>query len=117
MRWKGRQQSENVEDVRGMRPGVKMAGGGGFAVLIIIILAMFFNFEPQPLLDAVEQARANAPQVHASGVDDEYREFISVVLRDNEVVANYLLDLASGLRLDSNTCEQIHRQVGAPSLK
>ncbi|MDG2102197.1 MAG: zinc metallopeptidase [Pirellulaceae bacterium] len=91
MRWKGRQQSENVEDVRGMRPGVKMAGGGGFAVLIIIILAMFFNFEPQPLLDAVEQAGANAPQAQASGVDDEYREFISVVLRDNEVVWEKLI--------------------------
>ena len=36
---------------------------------------------------------------------------------DTRGEANYLLDLASGLRLDSDTCEQIHRQVGAPSLK
>ena len=37
MRWKGRRQSQNVEDRRG-RSGPKMALGGGLGTIVVLIL-------------------------------------------------------------------------------
>lgn len=91
MRWKGRDQSENVEDLRGSGKGVKMAGGGGLIVIVIIVLSLLFNVEPQPLLDAVEKAGASTAPNQPPAADDENREFISVVLRDTEVVWSNLI--------------------------
>ena len=91
MRWKGRTQSENVQDLRGGRNGAKMAGGGGLLVIVIIVLSLLFNVEPQPLLDAVEKAGVNNGQNRSAEIDDENREFISVVLRDTEVIWSNLI--------------------------
>ncbi|HMO13196.1 MAG TPA: neutral zinc metallopeptidase [Pirellulaceae bacterium] len=86
MKWKGRETSKNVEDRRGIPPQV--AVGGGLIGLIIIGIAILFNVDPQivqQFLDA--QGQGQAPQAgQAAGKDDEYREFIGVILRDTESV-------------------------------
>ena len=49
MKWEGREESENVEDQRGigMKTGVALGGGG----ILIVLLAMLFGIDPQRLAD------------------------------------------------------------------
>jgi hypothetical protein len=89
MRWKGRERSENVEDRRGMPTGM-MVGGGGILIILAAVIATFMGADPEVVKQIVGQAQmpAQAPGADqaAVGVDDEAREFISVVLRDTEEV-------------------------------
>jgi len=95
MRWRGRQRSSNVEDRRGTRP--KLAVGGGGIIVVIIVLALrFFDAPPavQQLGGQIAQQLqndGNAAPVGA-GLDDESREFVSVVLHDTETVWTQLFD-------------------------
>jgi predicted metalloprotease len=41
MKWKGRRQSDNVEDRRGMSSGGKTLAGGGIVGLIILLINVF----------------------------------------------------------------------------
>jgi predicted metalloprotease len=92
MKWKGRERSKNVEDRRGM-PVAGMVGGGGLMVIVISIIAVLMGADPKPLLDAMGQAGQQQGQVaqKAPGEDDEAREFIEVVLKDNETVWTKLI--------------------------
>jgi uncharacterized protein len=88
MKWRGRRQSENVEDRRGMTPG-RVVVGGGLGGLVVLILALILGADPQQLL---EQLPANDPSgsVPASRTerpgDDELRQFVGVVLAETEDV-------------------------------
>ncbi|MEZ6061641.1 MAG: neutral zinc metallopeptidase [Planctomycetaceae bacterium] len=92
MRWKGRQQSENVEDRRGMSPQMAMGGGGGIVVVLIVLALKFFNAPPAvqqiagQLAQQAQQQQRAAPAEVGDGIDDEAREFIAVVLNDTEEV-------------------------------
>ena len=58
MRWKGGEQSENLEDRRSIGgKGLAMGGGG---VLIILLLGWFFGIEPQKLNKLIGQAGVGA---------------------------------------------------------
>jgi predicted metalloprotease len=88
MRWKGRERSDNVEDRRGM-PGAAVAGGGGLLVIIIVGIAILLGAPPEDikkLVDQAQQANPGQTQRTSPAPDDDAREFISVVLRDNEKV-------------------------------
>ncbi len=89
MRWKGRERSQNVEDRRGMSPGMAV-GGGGILVLVIAGIAILLGADPRAVQQAVEQAQVQAPagggQQQAPAPDDEAREFVEVVLHDTETV-------------------------------
>jgi len=87
MRWKGREQSDNVEDRRGISPGVAM-GGGGIGLLIILGIA-FLTGNPKLLQQFLQQQQQQAQQQQAPGepvADSGEGEFIKVVLRDTEKV-------------------------------
>ena len=91
MRWKGGERSQNVEDRRGVSPQMAIGGGGGLLVVVVMIAVQLFGGgqrEQQFAANAVKaiQQRQTQPQTSGEGVDDEYREFISVVLRSTEVV-------------------------------
>jgi len=47
MRWKGRRQSENVEDRRNISPGLAIGGIGGLGGLVVLLLALFLGVDPQ----------------------------------------------------------------------
>ena len=85
MRWKGRRQSENVEDRRSMR-GPVMAGGGLLG-LILILAVVLLGGDPRPLMQQLER---NAPQQGGPAVvnpaEEELAQFVSVVLADTEDV-------------------------------
>ncbi len=87
MRWKGREQSQNVEDRRGMSPGVAI-GGGGVGVLIILAIAVLTN-NPN-LLQVLQQPPQQQVQPPAgnglSAEDQQLGEFVRVVLHDTETV-------------------------------
>lgn len=83
MQWKDRQQSENIEDRRGVTGGrVAIGGLGGIAVLI---LALLFGADPRQLLrqlpqsdDGVQTSRPTNPE------EDELKQFVGVVLKETE---------------------------------
>jgi predicted metalloprotease len=62
-----------------------IGGVGGLGLLVILVVAMLFGVNPLQLLNQVPQ---NAPQVQAPAdpAEEELRQFVSVVLRDTEVV-------------------------------
>jgi uncharacterized protein len=81
------QESRNIEDRRGRRVSRGVAGGG-IGTIIIILLALFFGFDPSLLLQGnvqeVNVPQAQAPQSQQQGRDDEMRQFVARVLGSTE---------------------------------
>lgn len=90
MQWRGRRQSSNVEDRRGMS-GRGLAVGGGIGGVIMVILYMLLGGNPGEM----PQLGPSETQQELSGeekkVDDERAEFVRVVLADTEDVWNTIL--------------------------
>lgn len=86
MRWKGRRQSENIEDRRGAAP---MIAGGGIVTVIIALAVYFLGGDPSALKELTQSQ--SAPGV-SQGIDDEGREFVGVVLADTEEVWTVLFE-------------------------
>lgn len=88
MRWQGREESQNVDDRRGMGGGTIAIGGGG--ALLLIVLALLFGVDPQQLLNAPGMQQQGAPGAQGDQeVDPEQEElakFTKVIFRDTEVV-------------------------------
>src|ERR671923_46359 len=83
MRWAGGRRSENVEDRRGMGGGTLIAGGG-IGSIVLVLLALFFGFDPGAILQT-EDVSGPATQAPAtSPAHDDLREFVAVVLADTE---------------------------------
>lgn len=92
MQWKGRRQSDNVEDLRGSGGGGRRGMAlGGVGTLVVILIALFMGKNPGDLLQLIgnapmQQTEApNQPQP-----DDEAAAFVKVVLADCEDVWNKL---------------------------
>jgi predicted metalloprotease len=85
MRWKGRRQSANIEDRRGMRSAPKLAGGG-IGLLLLVGVGLFLGVDPSTLLQVVEtqQGAAPSPTTGRAELDDEQSQFVAVVLADTE---------------------------------
>ncbi|MCA1556237.1 MAG: zinc metallopeptidase [Acidobacteria bacterium] len=96
MRWRGRRESTNVEDRRGMSRG-GMAVGGGLGTIVLIVVALLFGADPRELLD---QTQTGAPQETQQGArqvnpqEEELRKFTSVVLAETEDVWQQLFQQA-----------------------
>ena len=91
MLWKGKRESDNVEDRRGLS-GKNMAVGGG-AIGIVILLLNFFlgggdvsQLQQQLTVDNNVQL---SPQEQAA--DDERASFVKVILAETEDVWNQVL--------------------------
>ncbi|NLF18113.1 MAG: zinc metallopeptidase [Lentisphaerae bacterium] len=91
MRWKGRRQSANVEDRRGMSRG-RVAVGGGLGTLAIALIVMFLGGDPKQVMQALQQAQPTTaqPAQPLSAEEQELTEFVSVILADTEDVWNAL---------------------------
>ncbi|MBL8041182.1 MAG: zinc metallopeptidase, partial [Chthonomonas sp.] len=88
MRWKGREQSDNVEDRRGLSPGMAV-GGGGVGVLIIAVVVMLLGGDPSALLQGASQGQSSQTRTSSEPYKDtnpERTEFVKVVLKDTEDV-------------------------------
>jgi uncharacterized protein len=86
MKWKGRRQSANVEDRRGMGVGGKTMVGGGLGGLILVLLFSLLgggsgdlsNTPPPPNMSYPNGSKEVAEQ------EQELADFVSVVLADTE---------------------------------
>ncbi|RJL05490.1 neutral zinc metallopeptidase [Paracoccus siganidrum] len=84
MKWRGRRGSSNIEDRRGM--GAAGAGGVGVVgMLMVLAVGYFFGVDITPIMRELDQGQPGqgAPLTQA---DQEYGEFVSVVLADTEEV-------------------------------
>ncbi|WP_273726591.1 neutral zinc metallopeptidase [Brucella gallinifaecis] len=111
MRWQGRRQSDNVEDVRGQQSGGLgggfrgggMGGGPGFRIIrgggisgILILVVMFFvlraiGIDPLPFLfgDGSIQSTQTSQQSNGGKVaNDEATQFARTILAETEDVWN-----------------------------
>ena len=83
MRWAGGRRSGNVEDRRGM--GVPLVAGGGIGTVVLLVLALFFGFDPGVILNTdTPPSVTEAPSPSASSSVDAQKDFVSVVLADTE---------------------------------
>ena len=84
MRWMGGRQSDNIEDRRGF--GMPLVAGGGIGTVVLIVLALFFGFDPSVILqgDTPTSPPAQSPTSSVSPRHDEMRDFVATVLADTE---------------------------------
>jgi len=91
MRWEGRRQSTNVEDRRQLNAAPVLVGGGLFSIVLLIAL-LFLGVDPQqiaaiaPILVPQPAQRPPAEQAAGQPADDAMKQFVAVVLADNEDV-------------------------------
>lgn len=112
MRWKGRRESDNVEDQRGgdsgglggalgNSVGSRIGGRGGIAAgglgtIVIIIIVMLMGGDPMQILQqqggaSQQYQQQHAPPQQTSAQEEELASFIKVVLADNEDIWGELM--------------------------
>ena len=84
MRWKGRRESTNVEDRRGVPAKGLALGGGGIGTLVIVGLFWLLGGDPQQLAQVQQPAGGGAAVNRPPGEDDETMNFMQVVLASTE---------------------------------
>jgi len=90
MKWEGRQESDNVEDVRGQSPRSGRGAGIGLAgLLLVIVIALVTGRDPTQILQLLQgtqgttqRSEPRAQQVPP--VNDTLGRFAKVVLRETE---------------------------------
>jgi uncharacterized protein len=104
MRWQGREQSDNIEDRRGMRvPGGRGTGFGCIGILVVMVIALLTGADPRQLLGLLGVVEQLAPQAQQQQVpegvppaDDAQTQFIRVVLKDTENAWNAIFQKTGG---------------------
>jgi len=99
MLYKGRRQSSNIEDRRGMSTGRKVGMGGGVVTVIIALVVMLLGGDPSQVLQMMETQQPATEQVsdyQPTAHEQELAEFVSVTLADTEDVWHKLFE-GSGL--------------------
>src|SRR5262245_54668859 len=80
MLWRGRRQSSNIEDRRGIHPAVL---GGGLGGVILLLLALYFGVDPRVIMNPNTPVDAGGPAA-TSPADEETKQFVSTVLAYTE---------------------------------
>ena len=88
MKWRGRQGSRNIEDRRrsGGRRGGAVGGLGIGGVLIVLLLGWVLGIDVTPFLQGGGGSVQTGPQAQITQADEEAAQFVSVTLRDTEIV-------------------------------
>ena len=88
MKWRGRRQSDNVEDRRVMSGGGKAMVGGGIIGIIVLLLNIFGGENAKMLTPVLEQFNQQqtvpTEQRELSSEEKEMGEYVSTVLADTE---------------------------------
>jgi len=94
MKWKGREESTNVEDRRGSG-GISMGGkgalGGGLGIIVLIVYLLFGGDLGQIINQPEFTDTYNQPSYQQTAEEAELVDFVSVVLADTETLWNELL--------------------------
>jgi uncharacterized protein len=88
MKWRGRRQSANIEDRRGMGAGGKTVIGGGISTIIIVLLFALLGGNPGDLMGnpPPPDGTNESTPFQVSPQEEELANFVSVVLADTEDV-------------------------------
>ncbi|MGE7772038.1 KPN_02809 family neutral zinc metallopeptidase [Viridibacillus arvi] len=89
MNWKGRRQSSNVEDRRGMKSPAVIGGGIGGIGIFIVLLYTLLGGNPQDILNGSQQSIPTEQQSSTyipTAEEEELASFVKVVLADTEDV-------------------------------
>ena len=89
MRWEGQEQSDNVEDRRGMRmPGGRGAGLGCGGILLVLGISYLTGSDPRQLLQLLQQSQPVEQQSAPAGPlpNDRQGAFARTVLKSTEDV-------------------------------
>ena len=95
MLYKGRRQSSNIEDRRGMSTGRKVGVGGGIVTAIIALVVMLLGGDPREVLQMMETQQATTETVseyQPTAHEQELAEFVSVTLAETEDVWHKLFE-------------------------
>jgi predicted metalloprotease len=95
MLYKGRRQSSNIEDRRGMSAGRKVGVGGGIVTVIIALVVMLLGGDPREVLQMMETrqtATETVSEYQPTAHEQELAEFVSVTLADTEDVWHKLFE-------------------------
>lgn len=87
MKWKGRRESTNVEDRRGMSPKGKGMVGGGIGTIALVLVVLLLGGDPTDLLQNVQidNQQQSTNQIETES-EKELAQFVSVVLAETETV-------------------------------
>ena len=87
MLWRGRRESSNVEDRRGLSTG-GLVTGGGIVGIAIYLLTVFLGGDPNQLPPQLTQRSTQGTQLTAAeqAAEDTMVQFVSVVLAETEDV-------------------------------
>ncbi len=93
MRWKGREQSGNIEDRRGIS-GRKMVAGGTIGTIIVILIVWLLGGNPLEVINSLQSPEQtyDSSGTTVSSTEDELTQFVAVVLKDTEDVWHKLFD-------------------------
>lgn len=112
MRWRGRRESQNIEDRRGRRRVRARRGGIGLGGLLLILgVSWLLGVDPLMMLQGVEQAQVSVNSGSPGGLssretppttepaggtsrEDDMKTFVSVVLADTETMWQAAFDQA-----------------------
>jgi len=87
MRWKGRKESSNVEDRRGMSIKGKGIVGGGIGTIAIALVVLLLGGDPTDILQNVQSTDQSTGSNYTETAEDkELAQFVSVVLAETENV-------------------------------
>jgi predicted metalloprotease len=86
MEWKGRRQSENIEDRRSLTKTGMIIGGSGLGILGLI-LALVFGI-PLDKLGQVQPQQQEGQQAPVNPEEEELKAFVATVLAETEDVWN-----------------------------
>lgn len=91
MRWRGRRESNNVEDSRGIS-GRQVVTGGGIGVVIIVIIGLLTGKDMSGLLSVFQgnstsiEQKGTGPLLQTNDPNDSIAHMVSVVLASTEDV-------------------------------
>jgi predicted metalloprotease len=85
----GDRESGNVEDRRGLSPGVAGGGIGLIGAIAILVIGLFFGVDPGVLLQIIagnepQTASYPTPPPGQAAGDDDLKRFVSLVLAETE---------------------------------
>ncbi len=119
MRWRGRRQSDNIEDHRRMS-GKTTAAAGGIGVVIIAMIIGLLGGDPRQFMQQAAQRQQAAPaggaggeQEELSAEDKELGEFVAVVLADSEDVWKGLFPQIAGRPYQEPTLRLFRAQTNS----
>lgn len=84
MEWRGRKGSDNIEDRRSVS-GATVGGIGGVGMIAVLVIGYFLGIDVTPLLNNPGAVQGGGP-VEMTEEDQTAGQFVSVVLRDSEVI-------------------------------